>query len=629
MLCERFPPDRLDIRDARSWRPFPRAEDRAAWSGLSGPLARQIQAKAEQWLPDPWPALPASLYLQYARNGDRERFETPYFGRRSMLTTFLLAECLENRGRYLDRIADGIWMICEESTWCVPAHVNFQRAGVGLPDAREPVLDLFAAETAAALAWAVYLLAGALEGVSSLLVPRVRWEVRERTLEPYVARADYFWMGFEGPERPNNWNPWINSNILAAAGLVEEDTALRTRVLTRSMESVDRFLAPFPADGGCDEGPEYWARGAGSLYDYLETLESLCGVQVWDQPLVRNMARYILAAHIADDYYVNFADASAVVRPPAGVVYGFGAKLKDQALKSMGSNALRRSADLLSDHGSPARLLRELFLCNQLEGPAESEELARDAWLPDTQIMVSRNRAGSTVGLFLAAKGGHNGESHNHNDVGSFIVYADGKPLIVDAGVGVYTRLTFSARRYELWNTQSAYHTLLPSFDGFQQEPGRMSAARGVHHAVSDELSVVELDIAGAYAAEAGVSRWLRRIEHQRPGRIEIQDSYRLQRRPAELTLAFLTPCVVTVEGDRMVRLSAAPLPDGRLTAEGSVTLDFGRAAATIRVETVRLDDARLRAAWGAQLTRVALVLRSPPTDGRSVIGIGTLGSPS
>ncbi len=81
-----------------------------------------------------------------------------------MLTAFLLAECLENRGRYLERIADGIWLICEESTWCVPAHVNFQRSGVGLPDVREPVLDLFAAETAAALAWTVYLLAGALAG---------------------------------------------------------------------------------------------------------------------------------------------------------------------------------------------------------------------------------------------------------------------------------------------------------------------------------------------------------------------------------------------------------------------------------------------------------------------------------
>ncbi len=459
--------------------------------------------------------------------------------------------------------------------------------------------------------------------MSPLLIPRVRREVRERTLEPYVARTDYFWMGFEGSERPNNWNPWINSNVLAAAGLLEEDPGLRKRVLARSMESVDRFLAPFPEDGGCDEGPEYWARGAGSLYDYLLMVESLCGAQVWEQPLVRNMARYILAAHIADDYYVNFADASAIVRPPAGVIYGFGARLGDRGLKAMGSRALRNNAGILADHGSPARLLRELFLSSPVDEPVESERLARDAWLPDTQFMVSRDRADSTVGLFLAAKGGHNGESHNHNDVGSFIVYADAKPLIVDAGVGVYTRLTFSPRRYELWNTQSAFHTLLPSFDRFQQEPGRTRAAREVRHAVSDERALLELDIAGTYASEAGVSRWFRRIEHHRSGRIEVHDSYRMECQPAELTLALLTPCAVTVAGDGLVRLGRAPLPDGRITAEGSVTADFGPpsadfgpTAASIRTETVRLDDARLSAAWGSQLARVVFVLKAPPAAG-------------
>ena len=78
-----------------------------------------------------------------------------------------------------------------------------------------------------------------------------------------------------------------------------------------------------------------------------------------------------------------------------------------------------------------------------------------DVWLPDSQVrVVCRD------GMTLCCKGGHNGESHNHNDVGSFMLYVDGEPQIVDAGNMTYTAKTFSAERYTLWNVRSAYHNL-------------------------------------------------------------------------------------------------------------------------------------------------------------------------
>ena len=44
--------------------------------------------------------------------------------------------------------------------------------------------------------------------------------------------------------------------------------------------------------------------------------------------------------------------------------------------------------------------------------------------------------------------------------MGNVVVFVDGKPVIVDAGVETYTRKTFSAERYTIWTMQSAYHTL-------------------------------------------------------------------------------------------------------------------------------------------------------------------------
>ena len=43
------------------------------------------------------------------------------FGRRDRLHALVLAECVEDRGRFLDAIADTAWAVAEESSWTVPA----------------------------------------------------------------------------------------------------------------------------------------------------------------------------------------------------------------------------------------------------------------------------------------------------------------------------------------------------------------------------------------------------------------------------------------------------------------------------------------------------------------------------
>jgi len=37
-------------------------------------------------------------------------------------------------GKYMDQIANGLWLILEESTWVFPAHIGAQHEGKGLPD---------------------------------------------------------------------------------------------------------------------------------------------------------------------------------------------------------------------------------------------------------------------------------------------------------------------------------------------------------------------------------------------------------------------------------------------------------------------------------------------------------------
>ncbi|MFL7807167.1 MAG: SCP2 sterol-binding domain-containing protein, partial [Anaerolineae bacterium] len=413
LLDPRYPrqamPDLLLPRE--KWHPYPTINDRAGWHALPETLRKALIAQGEEALDGEWPVLLAVRYLDYARNGNRTRFAEVRSLRRHMLLSLVMAECVEAQGRFLDEIANGIWLICEESSWCVPAHIGVQRAGVGLPDTTEPIVDLFCGETSALLAWVVYLLGARLDDVSPLIRPRVQREIDARVLTPCLERDDFWWMGFT-PRRVNNWNPWINSNWLTSALLMEADPGRRVEAVAKSMRSLDRFLDPYPRDGGCDEGPGYWGRAGASLLDCLELLYSATdgAIDVYGVPLIQEMGRYIYRVQIEGHWFVNFADASALVGPTPSVVYQYGLRIGDAEMTAMGA-WLAAYQDLAHPQvdrmGSLGRLLPALFLLDDLIGLKARQPLPRDVWLPEIEVMVARDRAGSSEGLFVAAKGGH------------------------------------------------------------------------------------------------------------------------------------------------------------------------------------------------------------------------------
>ena len=159
---------------------------------------------------------------------------------------------------------------------------------------------------------------------------RIQREVNVRILTPCLERDDHSWMGFHNTgRRVNNWNPWICSNWLACTLLLEEDEARRQASVFKIMRTVDNFVDPYPLDGGCDEGPSYWGRAGASLLDNLELLYSATDgqLQVYDEPLIQEIGRFIYRVQIEGDYYINFADAPALVYPDAMLVYRYGLRI--------------------------------------------------------------------------------------------------------------------------------------------------------------------------------------------------------------------------------------------------------------------------------------------------------------
>ena len=457
------------------------------------------------------PLLPASVYRQYVTTGNRSNYQDLYFLRRDMAAAFAVAETYENKGRFTEKLMDVVWAIMEESTWIIPAHIycaplhGDSSLGPVFGDNALHGLDLFSAATAGTLS-AVYLLCkDKLDKIDPIISQKMEYCLRERAIKNFL-QIEVWWGGATG-SKTNNWCPWIVSNVLFTAAILEKDNYIRERVVTKSISYLDNFLECYEPDGGCDEGPAYWGAAGASLFDCLELIEDLSGgsVSVYDSELIRNIGDYIYKVNITGNRYVNFADCAPKTDPTTGMLIRFGEKTGSQFLTAFGKKQAKYG-DYFFSQSHMYRSLKWLYTPF-----AKEENCPMPLWsvLPNLGVITAREFEDSEVGMFLAAKAGNNGEMHNHNDCGNFMVYYNGNPVIIDTGVGEYTKQTFSSDRYKLWFMQSGYHNL-PSFDGIDQKDGVRFAATDKQF--SEEERSISSELKYAYPAEAGIESYVRRI---------------------------------------------------------------------------------------------------------------------
>lgn len=609
-FSEAFPIDALRTHLApRTWQPIPPAADRSFWDKVDAPDLLEL---AESTRGTAWPALPAALWLDFVRTGNRLHFEDPHFARRDRLAAAVVAACLTDSQDWYDEVIDGVWLICEETTWCLPPHDWHAHipGGTVLPDPQRPCLDLFAAETGALLAWTHAVLADRLRRTAPILPRRIVDEVTRRVLVPHRTVDDGIWLG----RRPhvNNWTPWINSNALVCTLFLDTDPADVVLTTARAVEGLDGFLRGYPDDGGCDEGQSYWWRAGASLGECLEYLRSASAgaLDGFDMPLVREMVCYPHRVHIADNWYVNVGDGPARLDPlnaSAHLLWLLGRRVGDADVQALGRWLRDQAARVgrASIGRSLGRTLLALADADWSDVPATAPPLPAQTWLPDTKLLTARETAGSTDGLFVSLIGSDNGLSHNHNDVGSFIVGVDGKPAIVDAGVGDYRRETFGPQRYSIWTMRSDYHSV-PSVDGIEQGAGRDFHATDVSASLTEASASVSLDLSSAYPSDAGIDSWRRDLTLDRSAhRVTLSDSWQLDHDPQSIVLHLITSAEPQVDGALAIPTPSRPL-----------IVEYDAAQLAVAAEVVEYDDRRLRNVWGDRLWRVTLAVRHPARTG-------------
>jgi hypothetical protein len=300
-----------------NWKPFPKLP--SEWANqVPDSVIRSIIKQAEGIKNTPFTNIPANITLEYVRNGNRTNYERLSFDKRNRLFTLVLAESMENKGRFTDAIVNGVWNICEETYWGVTAHIGTQKRGSGLPDVTDPTVDLFGAETAAVMALTDYFTGSKLDSISPLIRERINIEVNRKILNSFeneAARYGYLGSG-KRTVKVNNWNPWVISNCMTAFLLLEKNEEHRVKLLAHSLHLLDLYINGLGDDGATDEGPSYWFAAGLALFDGLHMVADATNqkISVFDLPIIQKLGAYIYQTHIDDDYFVNVADATPKIK---------------------------------------------------------------------------------------------------------------------------------------------------------------------------------------------------------------------------------------------------------------------------------------------------------------------------
>lgn len=580
------------LTDPSKWFSEPGYPTQDRWNEIPAERRNEIIKRAEKQMAYDWRAISASSFLAFDAIGNRDSMQNIDNERKDALSNLVEAELLEAKGRFLNKIVDGVWSMCEESFWGVSAHVNRQKLPGSLPDVTEPIIDLFASEKGAKLARIHYLMKAKFDSINPLISARIRYEIKRRILTPYYTRNDFSWFGFDDGF-VNNWNPWINSNVLSTILLLEEDPEIRAKGAYKTMRSMDKYVNFVKADGWCDEGPSYWGVAGARLFWSLEMFYQASGgkINIFDQEIIHNLGKYIYNAYIGDDYYVNFADAAAKNTHSPELIFKWGEYSNDAKMMGFASFLAKRKG----------------YTSNKkLNDYPAWEPLQKSFWFPDNQIAGGRNSETSSDGFYLVAKGGHNEESHNHNDVGNCIVHFNNKPILIDAGKLYYTKYSFGDKRYTYWPTRSNYHNV-PTINGVEQHVGKAYAAQSVKFSSNDKQLQFSLDIAKAYPVEAKVDFWNRIYTLNRGKSLVIQDKYKLSEFKGENFLNYLTCCKASVIKPGVVQLK---------TDSVSIDISFDPKALLPVIEEFDTKDKTVEVSWGKRLTRLRFkVLSEKPEN--------------
>jgi hypothetical protein len=596
---------RLVLDSAPAFMPFPRnsqSELAAIRAQVGAEAIHQLGRAGRADMSASIPALPAELYLDFLRTGRREGYEDAQRLRRNMLYRLVLAEWLGGEGEFLAAAENLLWARLEETNWAWPAHAGTLDFPI------RPTLDLAAAMTALDMAEADYLLG---DRLSPELRARIRAETNRRAIAPFLDRNDHWWLHTTPEKQVNNWTSVCVAGVVGAACYLETDMDRLAVIITRGLHSLADYLETFDSQGGSSEGPDYWSYGFGNYVVLAQLLHARSGGQIdlLDDPQVRDIAQFPVRTVVTQGIWVSFSDSDSNPDFHPGLLSHLAEKLALPALVGLGV----QNEFAVENFNQFAWPLRQY--CWAL--PASNGAFGGTVhdWYAEMGWMISRLDPAEPGSLRLAAKGGHNVEMHNQNDVGSFMVVSGGKVVLIDPGRGRYSKAYFGPERYGNLMASSRGHSV-PVVNGHEQAAGRDHAARVLHHSHDASGDRLELEMAAAYPATAGLKSLRRSLSLDRAtprGRVLLEDRFAFAGSAGQLQSVLVTPLAVSA-GEGRIAIGGAG---------GGVIVDYDADALDVSLDRHERVEKQYQPA--IDLTRVVFTPRQQSREGSLALTISPL----
>jgi len=457
--------------------PLKKALDKSFWvsvreKGCFEKYRRELFSLWEKHCTHELPNITYSDFRRYWDTGDRGLYEAKYFSRRlSLDCSALLALLYPEEEKYITRLMDTVYTVCDEYTWCLPAHQKVLEVN------NNSVVDLFAAETAFALSEIYAMLEDRLD---PLIKDRIKTEIKRRVISSYMSKEPYSWWETSG----SNWNAVCTGSVACTVMILFPE--LFDSLKPRFDRAIEYYLDGFRDDGICVEGCGYWHYGFGFFTVYADMVREFTGGETnyFAREKVKTVSTFIQKMFLSGRASVSFADGGRTLNYHIGLLHYLKHEYPDSV--AVFSPEYSYNYDTCARFCLQLRAL--LWFDEELYTNYESAQSAC-FFAPDSQWLMK-----TTHSYGFAAKGGNNDELHNHNDIGSFIFAKNGRQILTDLGAGVYTRQYFSKERYTILECMSRGHSVPIVGDKYQVN-GKQYASKNTKY----ENGVFSTDIVGAY----------------------------------------------------------------------------------------------------------------------------------
>ena len=459
-----------------------------------------------------------SIYRLANKDGNRGIYKPRYYRTMERLEHFVLAECLENKGRFLPQIEIYVRAIISMKSWVHPNHDDNEN---GVLEGRRVTIDLGARRFGSDLALAEVLLGNKL---NNSLRNDIKRKLQTRIIDSYLTSSKTLDKNNKWLKSTSNWNSVCTSGSLFVAISIAKNREERIAAIGSALNSMKYYLSGFGNDGYCSEGAGYWNYGFGH-YLYLAQTVSDYSKGAIDLFKADNPKMLMDVGNFPERYQIHkgicapFSDGVSKVTNDGGFAYNmsakhYSAKMPQVSDKSTSHDSFSAVYQLVE--WNDIRSIKNISSNN-----ISKSELPNYTYFDDIGMVISRGK--QEVPFSIAMKAGHNAENHNHSDVGTYTIVL-GKDIITgDIGAPSYRAGSFSPNN----KARSSWGHPVPKIDNQLQSNGRNFSGSITSTEFKENSDKVVMDLKAAYEISA-LKSLVRTFKNNKKdnGEISIKDEF-------------------------------------------------------------------------------------------------------